>query len=182
MAFAFTLLLALVYTRFGSMLSSATTSLPSGVRWGIFSITIYSYAVVYLGAFVRHTESSGGCIGWPLCNGSVIPDLVGPTRIVFAHRLGAALLFILIAWLFIAIRSKLRPENNIYQAAKWALILVTLQIFSGAFVTLSIGYNSYLVASLLHAVLVSCLFGILCYLCVHAFQARKGNRQAYEAR
>jgi cytochrome c oxidase assembly protein subunit 15 len=183
MAFAFTLLLALVYTRFGSMMSGAKASLSSGVRWGIFLITLYSYAVVYLGAFVRHTESSGGCIGWPLCNGSVIPDLaVGATQIVFAHRLGAVLLLILIVWLFMAIRSQLDVKDNVYQAAKWALILVIMQIFSGAFVTLSIGYDSYLVASLLHAVLVSCLFGILCYLCVLAFQAKKGNRQAYGAR
>ncbi|NHN30392.1 COX15/CtaA family protein [Paenibacillus agricola] len=182
MAFAFTLLLSLVYTRFGSGLSGATLSLTAGVRWGVFLITLYSYAVVYLGAFVRHTESSGGCIGWPLCNGSFIPELVGPTRVVFAHRLGAALLFVLLAWLFMAIRSQMRAEENMYQAAKWALILVITQIFSGAFVTLSMGYDSYLVASLLHAVLVSCLFGILCYLSVLAFQAKKGDRQAYGAR
>ncbi|MCU6796784.1 MULTISPECIES: heme A synthase [Paenibacillus] len=182
MAFAFTLLLSLVFTRFGSMLSGSTVSITAGLRWGIFLITIYSYAVVYLGAFVRHTQSSGGCIGWPLCNGSIIPDMIGPTRIVFAHRMGAAALFILLLWLFLAIRSQTRSQDNIYQSAKWALILVILQIFSGAFVTLSIGYDVYLIASLLHAVLVSALFGILCYLCVLAFLAKKQNGQAYKAR
>jgi cytochrome c oxidase assembly protein subunit 15 len=182
MAFAFTLLLSLVYTRYGSKLSGSAASLSSGISWGIFSITLYSYAVVYLGAFVRHTESSSGCIGWPLCNGSFIPELVGPTRVVFAHRLGAALLFILIAWLFIAIRLQRQQQDNLYQAAKWALVLVIMQIFSGAFVTLVIGYDMYLLASLLHAVLVSCLFGVLCYLCVLAFQARTSNRGAYRAR
>jgi cytochrome c oxidase assembly protein subunit 15 len=183
-AFAFTLQLALVYTRFGSMLSgtAAPTRLSTGVRSGIILITIYCYAVVYLGAFVRHTLSSGGCIGWPLCNGQFIPDMVGATRIVFIHRVGAALLFILIAALFLTIRAQLRPQDNVYQAAKWALILVIMQIFSGALVTLSMGYDYYLFASLLHAVLISCLFGILCYLCVRALQTAGSDRQAYGAR
>ncbi|MDF2962000.1 MAG: cytochrome caa3 oxidase [Paenibacillus sp.] len=181
MAFAFTLLLALVYTRFGNTLSGAS-SLSIGVRWGVVLTLLYSYAVVYLGAFVRHTQSSGGCIGWPLCNGQVIPEMIGATRIVFAHRVGAILLFLVIVWLFLAIRSQQEPQDNAYQASKWALILVVLQIFSGALVTLSMGYDWYLLASLLHAVLISCLFGILCYLCVLALQAGGGSRQAYGAR
>jgi cytochrome c oxidase assembly protein subunit 15 len=181
MAFAFTLLLAMVYTRFGSAMNGAAGELSRQVRTGIWLIAVYSYAVVYLGAFVRHTQSSGGCIGWPLCNGQLIPELVGPTRIVFAHRIGAAVLLVLIVWLFVVIRSQLKPQDNVYQGAKWALILVVLQIFSGGFVTLSIGYDWYLIASLLHAVLISCLFGILCYLCVLALQFNGGDRQAYAA-
>jgi cytochrome c oxidase assembly protein subunit 15 len=184
MAFAFTLLLALVFTRFGSSLAAAgaPSGLSTGVRWGVALTLLYSYAVVYLGAFVRHTESSGGCIGWPLCNGEVIPEMIGPTRIVFAHRVGAIILFLFILWLFLAIRTQLDRQHNAYQAAKWAVILVVLQIFSGAFVTLSMGYDWYLIASLLHAVLISCLFGILCYLCVLALRVKTSNRQAYGAR
>ncbi|TDF98897.1 COX15/CtaA family protein [Paenibacillus piri] len=182
MAFAFTLLLALVYTRLGSTLSGKPAVLSVRVRWSVALTLIYSYAVVYLGAFVRHTESSGGCIGWPLCNGQLIPDMVGPTRIVFAHRIGAVLLLLFVLWLFMAIRAQQGPHENAYQAAKWAFILVVLQILSGAFVTLSIGYDWYLLASLLHAVLISGLFGILCYLCVLALQAKGGDRQAYGAR
>lgn len=182
MAFAFTLLLALVYTRYGQSLSGPPSRLSLGVRWGVGLTLIYSYAVVYLGAFVRHTQASGGCIGWPLCNGEVIPEMTGHTGIVFAHRLGAILLFLFIMWLFIAIRTQQEKQDNAYQAAKWALILVVLQIFSGAWVTLSLGYDWYLIASLVHAVLISCLFGILCYLCVLALQSGGGNRQAYEAR
>jgi cytochrome c oxidase assembly protein subunit 15 len=182
MAFAFTLLLALVYTRFGQSLSGRASALSPGVRWGVALTLIYSYGVVYLGAFVRHTQASGGCIGWPLCNGEVIPEMVGATRIVFAHRIGAIILFLFIMWLFLAIRSQLGKQDNAYQAAKWALILVVMQIFSGALVTLSMGYDWYLIASLIHAVLISCLFGILCYLCVLALQTRGGNRQAYGAR
>lgn len=37
----------------------------------------YSYVVVYIGAFVSHTDSRGGCSGWPLCNGEWVPELSG---------------------------------------------------------------------------------------------------------
>ncbi|WP_282940756.1 COX15/CtaA family protein [Paenibacillus sp. RC67] len=175
-AFALTLLLALVYTRFGSMLSETNHSLSPGIKWAIWIITIYCYGVVYLGAFVRHTNSAGGCIGWPLCNGQVIPELSGATLIVFIHRLGAILMLLLIVWFYLNVKAKMGTRNNIYQAGKWALIFVVLQIFSGGYVTLSMGYDWYLLASMLHTILISCLFGILCYLCVLTLQGRRGIR------
>ncbi|WP_028547358.1 COX15/CtaA family protein [Paenibacillus sp. UNC451MF] len=175
-AFALTLLLALVYTRFGSMLSETKSSLSPGIKWAIWIITIYCYGVVYLGAFVRHTNSAGGCVGWPLCNGQVIPELSGATLIVFIHRLGAVLMLLLILWFYFNVKSKMGTRDNVYQAGKWALIFVVLQIFSGAYVTLSMGYDWYLLASMLHTILISCLFGILCYLCVLTLQGRKGIR------
>ncbi|OXM87184.1 COX15/CtaA family protein [Paenibacillus rigui] len=183
MAFAFTLLLALVFTRYGTMLARAGGTLSSGLQKGVWLITIYCYAVVYLGAFVRHTNSSGGCVGWPLCNGQVIPELTGATGIVFLHRLGAIVMFILLLWLYIAIRAQREPKDNMVLAAKWSLIFVILQIFSGAFVTYSMTSDWYLIASLLHTVLISCLFGILCYLCVLSLQSgRSGDHgQAYTA-
>ncbi|PZE21299.1 COX15/CtaA family protein [Paenibacillus xerothermodurans] len=180
-SFAFTLLLALVYTRLGSTMTGAKGALSGRTRGAVYLTAAYSYAVVYLGAFVRHTESSGGCMGWPLCNGQFIPELNGATGIVFVHRVGAVLLFVMIAGLFLLIRADHHPEDNVYQAAKWSLILIALQILSGAFVTFSLGYDLYLVASLLHAVLISCLFGVLCYLCVLALQSTKANGQAYAA-
>ncbi|MFH5181959.1 heme A synthase [Paenibacillus sp. TAB 01] len=183
MAFAFTLLLALVYTRYGTILAQAAGTLTSGLQKGIWLVTIYCYAVVYLGAFVRHTDSSGGCVGWPLCNGQVIPELSGATGIVFLHRLGAIVMLILLVWLYVAVKAQREPKDNMVIAAKWSLIFVILQIFSGAFVTYSMTSDWYLIASLLHTILISCLFGILCYLCVLSLQSgRQDNGQAYSAR
>ncbi|WP_445933607.1 COX15/CtaA family protein [Paenibacillus doosanensis] len=172
-AFAFTLLLALVYTRFGTMLSREGTPLTSGIRSAIWLISIYCYIVVYLGAFVRHTNSGGGCYGWPLCNGQVIPELTGATLIVFIHRLGAALLLVFIIWFYLVVRRSMQTQNNVFQAAKWSLILVVLQILSGGYVTLSYGYDWYLLASMLHTILISALFGVLSYLCVLALQSKR---------
>ncbi|UUZ84021.1 hypothetical protein LJK88_09800 [Paenibacillus sp. P26] len=62
------------------------------------------------------------------------------------------------------------------------MILVMLQILSGGFVTLSIGYDYYLWASLLHTLLISCLFGVMCYLGVLTLRtAEQENIQAYAA-
>lgn len=183
LSFAFTLLLYLVFTKFGeALIRGDGTRLSRGARLSIWGVLLYSYVVVYLGAFVRHTESIGGCIGWPLCNGQVIPEMTGGTGVVFTHRLAAALLGLAILAVFLMIRNQAKPGSSVYQAALWSLVLVFFQILSGGFVTLTIGYDMFLVASLLHALLVSCLFGILCYLAIISMQTADDREvQAYAA-
>ncbi|WP_081890255.1 COX15/CtaA family protein [Paenibacillus tyrfis] len=182
LSFAFTLLLYLVYTKFGEAMHRGDgTRLTKGVRIAIWGILIYSYVVVYLGAYVRHSESTGGCIGWPLCNGQVIPELSGATGIVFMHRVAAAVLGIAILVLFLVVRMQAHTDSAIYRATRLSLVLIILQILSGGFVTLAMGYDIYLLASMLHALLISCLFGILCYLGITSLHAAEGKVQAYAA-
>ncbi|MCC8438532.1 heme A synthase [Brevibacillus sp. M2.1A] len=171
--FALTLLLSMIYMRFGLKLSETRPYLSRRVKWAIWLITVYSYGVVYLGAFVRHSNSGGGCTDWPLCNGQVIPELSGATLIVFIHRFGAILMMLFVLWLFFTIRKKVGKRDNLYQAGKWMLIYALLQIVSGGFMTLMMGQDWYLLASMLHTILISCLFGILCYLCVLTLPGRK---------
>src|SRR5690606_32764831 len=71
LAFTFTLLTVMAVRR--GLKDRPQGEVRSGFRYYVWFTTIYSYAVVYLGAFVRHTDSSGGCEGWPLCNNAVIP-------------------------------------------------------------------------------------------------------------
>lgn len=59
-----------------------------------------TYLLIVLGAVVRITGSGLGCgEHWPLCNGRVLPPLDLPTLIEYAHRLVAALVTVLVAWL-----------------------------------------------------------------------------------
>ncbi|MNH99119.1 Heme A synthase [compost metagenome] len=177
LAFAFTLLLALVYTKWGDYMGTAkpnqtssatrTSSVPKGFKILVWTTMVYTYAVVYLGAFVRHTESSGGCIGWPLCNGEVIPEISGATGVVFIHRLGAVLLSILIIALFVQARKYYGTTDIMYLGSRWVLIFVVLQVFSGALVTWALADEMlYLLTAMIHAVIIACLFGFLSYLCV----------------
>ncbi|WP_284644660.1 COX15/CtaA family protein [Paenibacillus silviterrae] len=182
LAFAFTLLLYLVYTKWGeALLHREGTVLSPAAKLLVWVIMIYTYGVVYLGAYVHHTESSGGCIGWPLCNGEVIPDLSGATGIMFTHRVAAAVLGLLIAGLYFVIKAQAPAGSTAVAAARYAVVFVILQIFSGAFVTLSMGYDWYLLASLMHTVLISCLYGILSYLAILTLQPSESVNQAYAA-
>ena len=46
-------------------------------RW-MWAAAIYTYGVVYSGAYVRHTNSHMACLDWPLCNGALIPNSRAP--------------------------------------------------------------------------------------------------------
>lgn len=175
LAFACTLLLA-VYMRRISLGKAEHTmavgrSVSRSFRNAIWLVSIYCYIVVYIGAFVRHTESAGGCVGWPLCNGQFIPELSGATLIAFTHRIAALVLFFLIAAVAFVASRKYNHIRELYNASLWSLALVVLQVFSGGFVTVTFGSEDWqLFSSMLHTAIISVLFSVLSYLCIRAWQ------------
>ncbi len=63
----------------------------------VIALTIYSYLVIYTGAFVKHMGAATACSGFPLCNGEWI--LFSEGTIVFAqmfHRLAGMTLALLV--------------------------------------------------------------------------------------
>jgi cytochrome c oxidase assembly protein subunit 15 len=137
---------------------------PGGLVRFAWALTAYSYVVVYLGALVRHINADDACSGWPLCNGSVVPPLVGHVAAAFAHRLAALILLLGVALLLIW-TSRLRESRpDLYRAAVIACVLVVLQALSGAVVAFT---GMDLFSALLHAALVGLFFGSLTYLCMH---------------
>ncbi|WP_010271226.1 COX15/CtaA family protein [Paenibacillus senegalensis] len=158
-------------------------TLPSGVvagrtfkapsrllQFGIWLTTVYCLVVVYLGAYIRHTKSWGGCSGWPLCNGQVIPELSGATGVVFLHRTAALIFFIVLLCLYLIVRRQSELPGEFRQWTGWAFVLVILQVLSGALVTFTIASEWIITTGLLHAVLIAGLFSVLLYLCVRAYQ------------
>lgn len=145
----------------------------SGFRKLVWGSTIYSYLVVYTGAFVRHTDASGGCVGWPLCNGEIIPELSGAAGIAFGHRLAALLVLVSLIWVAAESNRAYRQLAEIRKLSNLSLVLVVLQIFSGAFVVTTLGSaNWYVFASLVHTSIIAGLFAILSYLCIRVWQLR----------
>lgn len=174
-ALAFTLLLAGAVWRMES--AAERISPPGSVRRGfrifVWIVTVYSYIVVYIGAFVRHTESYGGCIGWPLCNGALIPELSGPTMIAFAHRFAALILFILIIILFVLTGLRYGHIRELKLTSNLSLLLIALQVLSGGLIAFTLGiHDAYIFISLLHTAIISVLFALLSYMCIRVWQLR----------
>jgi len=132
-------------------------------------LLIYCYFVVYLGAYIRHTGSGGGCVGWPLCNGEVIPPLTGATGIAFAHRIAALLLFVFVAALYIYVRKLVGARSEMAKIANYSLGFVFLQVLSGGLLSATLGNeNVYVFTALLHTIIISVLFSILCLFTLRA--------------
>lgn len=142
--------------------------------WALVA-SIYCYVVVYLGAFIRHTESAGGCLGWPLCNGELVPELTGPTAIAFIHRVAAFILGIVLIALYFYIK-RLTGDSTLTSSAKYTAILVIAQIFSGAWLVNTIGnQNWFLFTSLFHNLIIVALFGVLVDLVIRSWIYRKAQ-------
>ncbi|OXM13082.1 COX15/CtaA family protein [Paenibacillus herberti] len=156
--------------------SSVASKVPRSVYTLVITACIYCYVVVYIGAFIRHTDSGGGCLGWPLCNGQVVPEINGAAGYVFIHRIGAMLLFFLFLWLFLHVRKYAGASDGMTRSAKWVLILVICQIFSGAWLTLTIGNEEWFIfANMVHNLIVTILFSILVDLGVQAWKRQEGR-------
>lgn len=173
-AFASSLMLALGARRryaYGNEPLPEKQQVGKGFRNLTWLTALYSYMVVYLGAYVSHTGSQGGCSGWPLCNGQWVPELSGGVWIIFMHRVAAALLFLLTAWLgHLAFwKHKHLPELRALGVAAVALCL--LQVLSGAAVVYTLDNERlYLFAAIAHILLIAGLFGVLSYMSVYVWQ------------
>ncbi|WP_152679883.1 heme A synthase [Paenibacillus sp. IHB B 3415] len=173
-AFASSLMLALGARRIylsGEENSTAEPKVSRGFRNLTWFTALYSYMVVYIGAYVSHTDSQGGCSGWPLCNGEWIPELSGGVGIVFIHRVAAALLFLLIAILGHLAFWKYKELPELRALGVAAVLLCLMQVFSGAAVVHTL-YNErlYIFTALSHILLIAGLFGVLCYMSVRVWQ------------
>lgn len=174
LAFTCTLLTVTSVREFyqGNRYGRQSQNVSSGYRWFVWLTTIYSYIVVYTGAYTSHTDSGGGCAGFPLCNGEVIPSaLDGATAVAFMHRSAAYLLFAVILVLAIFTWLRYGSSARFAKGAAWALVLVVLQVASGALMMVLTGTDSYVLGTLLHTMIISVLFAVLSYMSITVFKA-----------
>lgn len=169
LAFVSVLLTAVVLFEMTGGAALRNRPLPRGFRLGVWGITLYSYIVVYLGAYVRHANADEGCKGWPTCNGAVIPQLHGKVAANFIHRSAAGVLVLLILGLCIWAWRNREQRPDLFKGSALALFFVILQALAGALVAWT---NMDLFSALLHAGLVALMFGSLAYLCLHVTRAR----------
>lgn len=139
----------------------------------IISISIYSYFVIYTGALVRHTESSLVCRDWPLCinDSPALPSNLYEW-VQMGHRAAAAGIFIWIGYVTYLAIKKYRQQRIIYWGWISAFTLVSLQVLSGALVIFT-RLNLYI--ALMHALFITCLFGVLSYFLFLLSRSRKNH-------
>ncbi|MGI8968176.1 MAG: COX15/CtaA family protein [Chloroflexota bacterium] len=148
--------------------------LPRSYRWAVWGLAIYTYAVVYSGAYVRHTNADDGCTGWPRCNGAFLPGLHGKVTSNFGHRVGAGLLTLAVIALVLW-TARLRAERpDLFRGSLFVLAGVSAQALAGAAVAWT---NMDLFAALAHAATVGLMFGALTYMCIHVLALNPEPRE-----
>jgi heme a synthase len=139
-------------------------AVPRGVALGVWGLAVYTYGVVYLGAYVSHTEASLACLDWPLCQGSVFPGFMGPVGAVFSHRLAALILTLGVGALAVWCWRHRAVRPDLAWAGSIALVTLLLQSAAGAAIVFS---RLSLYSALAHSAVVTLFFGALAYLCLN---------------
>lgn len=126
--------------------------------WAIGS----TFLVFISGTVVAGLGSNIECVGWPLCNGSLIADgAIGWVHIT--HRMLVGLTGLIIAALFIKAWRTQRTQRAILSAATLVTCLFFAQVLVGFFIGIQ-GYSSTLLG--LHAATVASLWVMLVISCV----------------
>lgn len=174
-SFASVLLLTLLIFEVDKKFDAESLIIDKRMKFHMIGIISYCYIVVYTGAFVRHKEASLACPNWPMCSNR--PYGLPATMhewIQMGHRFAAALIFIWVAIAAYKAFKYYKHQKVVYYGWMIAFVLITMQVMSGALVVLT-GLN--LAVALAHALIISCLFGVLSYF-ILLISRNKINRQA----
>jgi heme a synthase len=172
-SFAAVFLLTLLIFEIDKKFDADKLIIDKRMGFQILSISIYSYFVIYTGALVRHTESSLVCRDWPLCinDNPALPSNLYEW-VQMGHRAAAAGIFIWIAYVTLLAIKKYRQQKVIYWGWISAFTLVSLQVISGAVIIFT-RLNLYI--ALMHALFITCLFGVLSYFLLLLSRSRKNK-------
>lgn len=166
------------YVKRGGRTSTADIGapIPAKLFTAVIGVIVYCYVVIYLGAYIRHTSSGGACEGWPLCNGEVVPELSGSVGVAFAHRIAALLMLVIVFVLMAFIRRTVGRRSELGSIASKTAILVVLQVLSGGLLSLTLDNEDvYIFTGLIHTVIISALFSMLCLLAIRTRQLSRAN-------
>jgi cytochrome c oxidase assembly protein subunit 15 len=111
---------------------------PKGESLPLPTLCTLTTAAVYLqlvlGALMRHTDSGLAIPDFPLAFGRLIPEFASENVLIaFAHRLGAALVALMVAWTFTRILRSYSGYRLLFRPALAMLLLTSIQVVLGAF-------------------------------------------------
>ncbi|GEB77547.1 COX15/CtaA family protein [Sporolactobacillus inulinus] len=165
------LLTCLVFEQVNPNRYQVNLSVRTPMKWNFILLGIYTYILVYSGAFVRHTESSLGCTDFPLCNGHLFPEpWISKAGVQYLHRILALILLVWLVGTLIAAIKRYKRQEQISNLLFVILILVFLQAVAGIFIVTT---KMNLLFLLLHAFFVTGYFGILTILILFGCRPEK---------
>ena len=107
---------------------------------------ISAYATIVIGGTVRGMGAGLACPDWPLCHGSIVPDLADPIiAIEYAHRLVAALTGVFLLFTLVVVLLWFRSDRR----------LVTLSVMSFTVLVTQVAFGALTITSLLNWVVVT---------------------------
>lgn len=105
-----------------------------------------AYVTIVLGGTVRGIGAGLACPDWPLCHGSVVPNLADPlVAVEYAHRLAAAVTSLCLLLTFVLALLWFRSESR----------LVILSFLTLAILATQVGIGALTITSSLHWVIVT---------------------------
>ncbi|MEH7418277.1 heme A synthase [Neobacillus drentensis] len=172
-SFASVFLLTLLIFEIDKKFEAEKLYIDKRMGFHIVGVSIYSYLVIYTGALVRHMKASLVCLDWPFCSNE---NLSLPSDIYqwvqMGHRAAAGIIFIWISYIFYLVVRHYKQQKVLYWGWMIAFILVSLQVIAGAFIIFSL-LNLYI--ALLHALFITCLFGVLSYFLLLYSRSRRNH-------
>ncbi|KYD07296.1 hypothetical protein B4119_1208 [Parageobacillus caldoxylosilyticus] len=176
-SFAAVFLLTLLIFEIDKKFDAESLVLDRKMKFHIYGVITYSYIVVYTGALVRHMQASLACPSWPICAKARIMPVQLHEWVQMGHRLAAALIIVWISVATIQAVKYYKQQRVVYWGWIISLILVLLQMITGALIVLT-QLNLYI--ALAHAFFISCLFGVLSYLMMLALRSNHHQQQVKE--
>jgi len=100
---------------------------PAQVRRLAVAAAALTFALLLTGSSVVASGADEACHAWPLCGSGLQPDFAGVNAFTMAHRFGAGLVAIFVA--YVAIRAW--PTRPLRPAAALTLVALVLQVAAG---------------------------------------------------
>lgn len=184
-SFASVFLLTILIFEIDQRFNAKSLFIKKKHRLEIYALTAYTIIVVYTGALVRHVNANLACLDWPFCNNSSMFDFTNfkfQQWVQMGHRLAAGVLFIWTIIFLVKVIKNYRNSKVMYYGWIITTILLALQVIFGALIIFTL---LNLQVALLHALFITCYFGMLSYFILlsyrsYRFEKEKVNSLAQE--
>jgi heme A synthase len=105
-------------------------------RFAWFTL-LWNVGVILWGATVRATGSGAGCgASWPTCQGQILPELEGATRLEFGHRAVSGVALVLVAILVVRVFRTFAAGHPARTGAVWSGVAIVGEALIGAAIVL----------------------------------------------